>query len=299
MQLGSNFNPVTLVQLVRNLVAYVDAREGKWRGNWRIEWVASTLTPPPNVVYPALPKLLRTPRLPVVDTNSPPTDLNGLVRFGERRNLVSAHVPSRSARAIPHCVYWVCMSVVASAVRLTRYFYQWPHLPVGTAEHIWGYICFTVAVRKSEESLRARCVGVNFPFNVAESAGAVTCWTHPFHRFTQLTCFASVADGGDDYDQGREYFPKNLGATSEVRGAGLVTSSRFHRRSSKYWASPYGIESLAPGICASLMMTTMMMMMMMMAAAATTTTTMMMMMKNVWNRKMSLENTSDRLLWQL
>ena len=30
----------------------------------------------------------------------PPTDLNGLVRFGERRNLVSARVPSRSARAI-------------------------------------------------------------------------------------------------------------------------------------------------------------------------------------------------------
>ena len=32
---------------------------------------------------------------------TPPTDLNGLVRFGERRNLVSARVPSRSARAIP------------------------------------------------------------------------------------------------------------------------------------------------------------------------------------------------------
>ena len=30
----------------------------------------------------------------------PPPDLNGLVRFGERRNLVSARVPSRSARAI-------------------------------------------------------------------------------------------------------------------------------------------------------------------------------------------------------
>ena len=32
--------------------------------------------------------------------NDVPTDLNGLVRFGERRNLVSARVPSRSARAI-------------------------------------------------------------------------------------------------------------------------------------------------------------------------------------------------------
>ena len=64
-------------------------------------WVASTLTPPPNVVYPALLKLMRTPRLPAVDLTDAPTDSNGLVRFGERRNLVSARVPSRSAQAVP------------------------------------------------------------------------------------------------------------------------------------------------------------------------------------------------------
>jgi len=81
-------------------MAHGDAREGKWRGNWRMEWVASTLTPLPNVVYSALLKLKRTPRLPAVDWTDHPTDLNGLVRFGERRNLVSARVPSRSARAI-------------------------------------------------------------------------------------------------------------------------------------------------------------------------------------------------------
>jgi hypothetical protein len=28
---------------VRNVMAHGDAREGKWRGNWRMEWVASTL----------------------------------------------------------------------------------------------------------------------------------------------------------------------------------------------------------------------------------------------------------------
>jgi len=85
-----------LVELVRNLMAHPDAREGKWRGNW----VASTVTPPPNVVYPALLKLMRTPRLPAIDRNDTPTDLNGLVRLGERRNVVSARVPSRSARGI-------------------------------------------------------------------------------------------------------------------------------------------------------------------------------------------------------
>ena len=89
-----------VIELVRNLVAHGEAREGKWRGNWRMEWVASTPTPPPNVVYPALYKLMRTTRLPAVDWTDAPTDLNELLRFGERRNLVSARVPSRSARAI-------------------------------------------------------------------------------------------------------------------------------------------------------------------------------------------------------
>ena len=48
------------LELVRNLMAHGDAREGKWKGNWRMEWVASTLTPPPNMVYPALLTLMRT-----------------------------------------------------------------------------------------------------------------------------------------------------------------------------------------------------------------------------------------------
>jgi hypothetical protein len=42
-----------------NVMAHVDAREGKWRGNWRI-------------VYPALLPLMRTPRLPVVDWTDAP-----------------------------------------------------------------------------------------------------------------------------------------------------------------------------------------------------------------------------------
>ena len=74
-------------------MAHGEAREGKWRGNWRIEWVASTLTLPRNVVYPALLTLMRTLRLPAVDWTDAPAYLNGLVRFGERRNLVSARVP--------------------------------------------------------------------------------------------------------------------------------------------------------------------------------------------------------------
>ena len=89
------------VECVWNLMAHGDAREGNWRGNWWMEWVTSTLTLPRNVVYPALITLMRTPRLPAVDWTDDPPDLNGLVRFGERRNLVSARVPSRFKRTIP------------------------------------------------------------------------------------------------------------------------------------------------------------------------------------------------------
>jgi len=88
-------------QIARVRLKHGDAREEKWRGNWRMEWVASTLTLPWNVVYPALLTLMHTPRLPAVDWTGAPADLNGLVRFGKRRNLVSVHVPSRFKHTLP------------------------------------------------------------------------------------------------------------------------------------------------------------------------------------------------------
>ena len=61
---------------------------GKWSG----QPVFFTL--PWNMVYPALLPLMHTPRLPVVDWTDAPTNLNELVRFTKRWNLVSARVPS-------------------------------------------------------------------------------------------------------------------------------------------------------------------------------------------------------------
>jgi hypothetical protein len=116
--LGRSTAELTDVECVWNLMAHGDAQEGKCRGNWRMEWVDSTLTLPRNVVYAALLPPMRTPRLPAVDWTDAPTDLNGLVRFGERRNLVSAHVPSHFKRTIIH-----------NAQPLTMYksqgFYNW------------------------------------------------------------------------------------------------------------------------------------------------------------------------------
>jgi len=53
------------------------------------------------MVYPALLPLMRTPGLPVVDSTDAPADLDGLVHFAERRNLVSARVPSHFKRSLP------------------------------------------------------------------------------------------------------------------------------------------------------------------------------------------------------
>ena len=54
------------------------------------------------MVYPALLPLMRTLRLPVVDCTVAPADLNGLVRFAERRNLIYARVPSLFTWPILH-----------------------------------------------------------------------------------------------------------------------------------------------------------------------------------------------------
>ena len=65
------------------------------------------------MVYRALLPLMRTPLLPVVDWTDAPADLNGLVRFGERRNLVSARVSSHFKRSLPYrcChLFWLYSS---------------------------------------------------------------------------------------------------------------------------------------------------------------------------------------------
>jgi hypothetical protein len=43
---------------------------------------------------------MRTLRLPTVDGTDAPANLNGRVRFAERRNLVSERVPSRFERSL-------------------------------------------------------------------------------------------------------------------------------------------------------------------------------------------------------
>jgi hypothetical protein len=126
-------------------MAHGDAREGRWRGNWQMEWVASTLHTTSEHAVPALLPLMRTPRLPVVDRTDAPPDLNGLVRFAERRNLVSARVPSHLKRSLP-CLITRCVKGFLSFNPLA-----FNHVPpnVTTSKHcedlkfanpVWHYV---------------------------------------------------------------------------------------------------------------------------------------------------------------
>jgi len=108
-----------------NVMAHGDAWEGKWRGNWRMELVAVLFTLPWNMEYPAILPLMCTPRLPVVDWTDTPADLNGLVHFAKRQNLVSARVPSHfkcSLYTHQLCCYCCCHCAIAATITT---FYCW------------------------------------------------------------------------------------------------------------------------------------------------------------------------------
>jgi len=86
-------------------MAHGDAREEKWRGNKRMEWVTSKrhLTAEHRLAraVQTLQAAVCTARLPVVDWTDAPARLNGLVHFLERRILVSARVASHFKRSLP------------------------------------------------------------------------------------------------------------------------------------------------------------------------------------------------------
>jgi len=76
-------------------MAHGDTWGGKWRRNWRMEWVASTLhTTSEHGVSSITTADAHTSVASSRLNWRPPAYLNGLVRFAERRNVVSACVPS-------------------------------------------------------------------------------------------------------------------------------------------------------------------------------------------------------------
>jgi hypothetical protein len=86
-------------------MAHGDAREEKWGGNKRMEWVTSKLHMTAEHWLARAVQTLQvdvTAPLPVVDWTDAHADLNGLVHFAERWNLVSARVSSHFKRSLTH-----------------------------------------------------------------------------------------------------------------------------------------------------------------------------------------------------
>jgi hypothetical protein len=78
------------------------------------------------MAYPALLPLMRTPRLLVIDRTDAPADLNELVRFAERRNLVSARVPSNFERSLLGILFHGCLgngAVEPEGLKAVKYSY--------------------------------------------------------------------------------------------------------------------------------------------------------------------------------
>jgi hypothetical protein len=110
-----------LVESSWNVMAHGEAREGKWRENWRMEWVSSTFHSTSEHGVSSITTIT------TADTHTSaassrlnwrhPADLKGLVRFDERRNLVSARVPSHFKHSQPFH-YLICFVIKFST--LTR-----------------------------------------------------------------------------------------------------------------------------------------------------------------------------------
>jgi len=90
-----------------NMMAHGDSREGKWRGNCRMRWVASTLHTTSEHVASSITNAdsAHLGCQQSIELTPPPADLNGLARFAERRNPVYAHVPSNFFRPLPQLNY--------------------------------------------------------------------------------------------------------------------------------------------------------------------------------------------------
>ena len=128
----------SLVESSWNVMAHGDAGEGKWRGNWRMEWVASTLhTSSEHGVSRITTADAHTSTASSGWTDAP-ADLNGLVRFAERRNLASARVPSHFKRSLlligPRPPYILLLAVLYSIE--PRVFLGGPYNRQANSKHV-------------------------------------------------------------------------------------------------------------------------------------------------------------------
>ena len=116
----------TAVESSWNMMAHGDAREGKWRRNWRMQWVASALhtTSEHGVSSITTADAHTSAASSRLNWRPPRPDLNRLVHFApKKRNLVSVRVPSHFKRSL-RPVIWI-----SERERTAHYIQQWYLVP--------------------------------------------------------------------------------------------------------------------------------------------------------------------------
>jgi hypothetical protein len=157
-----------LTNCVWNVMAHGDARVGKWRGNWRIERTASTLhTTSEHGVSSITTAHAHTTAASSRLNWRPPADLNGLVRYAERRNPVSARVPSHFNWPLIQVVLQIPLSWSHPRPRETQ-----PYLQSATSRE--GQWAATETVR-------------SFPSSSAHSSHVLSIDSQFLHRVTRVT----------------------------------------------------------------------------------------------------------------
>jgi len=101
MKLSREFYSLKLVESSWSVMTHGDARKRKWRGNWRKECVAIALHTTSEHGASSITNANAHPSAASSRLNWRPDDLNGLVRFAERRNLVSGRLPLHFKRSLP------------------------------------------------------------------------------------------------------------------------------------------------------------------------------------------------------
>jgi len=144
------------------------------------------------MVYPALLPLMRTPWLPVVDWTDAPAVLNGLVRFAERRNLVSARLRSHFKRSLPLAKITFLWHMTIEGQTGTRFCCK-PAACIFSAEEWWRQqappIRWDVSTKLQGAAFRGETFYYRFaclPFLYQSNA---QCQGYVSSKDTTLTCF--------------------------------------------------------------------------------------------------------------
>ena len=147
-----------------NVMAHGDARKGKWRGNWRMDWVASTLHTTSEHGVSSITTADAHISAPSSRLNwRPPADLNGLA------NAVDTQYPSHypGTWCIQHYYRW-CAPAPSSRLNWRPSRFKWTR-PFRTKDEIWFlHVChhistglYIIHLRSAPEWRTARADGTD------------------------------------------------------------------------------------------------------------------------------------------